>query len=72
MMNKIYHFLKYLTNNLKHPKHEVEWDIIFFLLTLLFAIVGTIIFVIKNQVEWSFVIWIETIWCWDGIRFNRD
>lgn len=68
----IYKFLKYLTNNEKHSRHEIQFDIIFLLLTLLFAIIGTYLFIIKDQTEWSFVLWIETIWCWDGIRHNRQ
>ena len=71
-MNKLINFLIYITNNNKKSIHEPEWDIAFFLLTTIALIVGTIILYIRNCPEWIAFLFVEYIWCLDGIRHNRE
>lgn len=70
-MNKLYYFLKYLTNNLKHSKHETEWDVVFFLIIILSLSIGSVLLVCKHMSEWIPFLLIEAIWCCDNLRHNR-
>ena len=70
-MNKIYYFLKYLTNNRKIPKHETEWDIAFIIIMTLALIYGSVLLIIKGMGEWTAFLLIEYIWAFDNLRYNR-
>jgi len=72
MENKFIHFLKYITNNEAHPKHEMEFDIAFFIITTLALIAGIILLIYKNMLEWTAFLIIEYIWCIDNMRHNRS
>jgi len=70
--NIFYKFLVYLTNNEKQSKHEIQFDIVFFILTIIFFLWGYYIFFRKGMIEWIPVLGLETIWCIDSIRHNRE
>jgi len=71
MKEKIYYFLKYLTNNLRNSKHETEWDIVFFIIILMSLICGIVWLLIKHMGEWIPFLLIEAVWCCDNLRHNR-
>jgi len=71
MKEKIYYFLKYLTNNLRNSKHETEWDIVFFLIISIMLVLGIGLLIVKHTEEWIAFLVIEFVWCCDNLRHNR-
>lgn len=65
-------WLLYLTNNEENPRHEEEFDIAFFIINTITAIVGTALFIIYNGPEWIPVLVIEYPWAFDNMRHNRS
>ena len=70
--NKLYKFLLYVTNNEEKSRDEEKWDIVFFIFIIIALLGGTAVFIIKHQPEWISVLIIETIWCIDNLRNNRE
>jgi hypothetical protein len=70
-MTKLYHFLRYLTNNLKQSKHETEWDIMFFLIIVVSLLCGIGLLIAKQMQEWIPFLLVEAVWCCDNLRHNR-
>jgi hypothetical protein len=71
-MNTIYKILKYLTNNEKHSRHEVQFDIAFFIIITISLIGGIILLINKYTEEWIAFLVIEYVWALDGMRHNRS
>lgn len=70
-MDKIRKFLLYITNNEKVSRHEEEFDIAFFLINTLAAIIGSWLFIESGDGQWVPILVIEYIWALDTIRHNR-
>jgi len=70
-MFKIYDFLKFITNNEKNSRYELEFDIIFFIISTISLIAGIALLFIKHTEEWIAFLIIEYIWCMDNLRHNR-
>lgn len=67
----LYKFLLWVTNNEVHPKHEVEFDIAFFLINTLTLVVGCIGMYYINEKPWMAILIIEYTWSLDTLRNNR-
>lgn len=73
MMNKIYKFLLYLTNNEEVSRHEKEFDVFTFLLIIICLTIGITSFMSgQDKYGWICMLIIETMWAVDGIRHNRE
>lgn len=64
-------WLKWVTNNELHPRHEIEFDIIFFVINTVALVVGSYLFYINNEARWIAVLAIEYNWALDNMRHNR-
>jgi len=64
-------FLKWITNNEIHPRHEVEFDIVFFIINTIALIWGSYMFYIYGELRWIAVLVIEYNWALDNMRHNR-
>ena len=73
--NKIGKLIKklfiYLTNNAYYPKHEIEFDIIFFIVNTI-ALVAGIILLWNGDKGWIPFLVIEYNWALDNMRHNRE
>lgn len=72
IMKKIYEWLCWVTNNENNPKHEIEFDIVFFIINTIALIAGTIIAIVKKEILWIPFLIIEYNWALDNMRNNRD
>ena len=70
MMN-IKKWLLYITNNEEVSRHEETFDIIFFIINTIAAIVGIYLFIIYDEPQWIAVLVIEYSWALDNMRHNR-
>ena len=70
-MNIFYTFLKYITNNETTSKHELEFDIAFFIISTVALIVGIMLLFFRHTEEWIAFLVIEYIWSLDNMRHNR-
>ena len=68
---RIYKWLLWITNNEDNPRHEVEFDIGFFLVNTICFIIGIGVFIIIKEYAWIAVLVIEYNWALDNMRHNR-
>ena len=68
---KIWNWLLYITNNEEESRHEQVFDMIFFLVNTIAAIVGVYLFIHYNEPQWIAVLIIEYTWAFDNMRNNR-
>jgi hypothetical protein len=66
-----YRWLRYMTNNEQVSRHEVAFDIIFFIVNTLALLIGSILFIKYNEPQWIAVLIIEYSWALDNMRHNR-
>jgi len=64
-------FLRYITNNEIHSRHEEIFDVIFWIVETLALIIGTTILLVKHAGEWIAFLVIEYCWAMDNLRHNR-
>jgi len=64
-------FLLYITNNEESPRHEAQFDIAFFLINTIAAILGSVYFAHIGSWEWIPFLVIEYTWAIDTMRHNR-
>lgn len=69
--NPIYAFFLWITNNEPKPRHEVEFDITFFILNTLILIAGSYGLYTSGEWPWISIIAIEYCWALDTLRHNR-
>lgn len=68
----LYRWLCYITNNEENPKHEIQFDIAFFIINTITLIFGITFLVLKHQPEWTAILIIEYTWALDTLRHNRN
>ena len=71
IIQKIWAWLIYLTNNEEKPRHEEEFDVLFFIVNTIALIVGFWLFISHDSAEWIPVLIIEYTWALDNMRNNR-
>ena len=69
--NMILKFLRYITNNEARSRHEVEFDMIFWVVETVALILGTWILVVVDEKQWIAFLVIEYCWAMDNLRHNR-
>ena len=67
----MYKWLRYMTNNEAYSRHEVAFDVIFFIVNTIALIVGSALFLIYEEPQWIAVLVIEYTWALDSKRHNR-
>ena len=60
-----------MTNNEAYSRHEVGFDVIFFIVNTIALIVGSVLFLIYHEPQWIAVLVIEYTWALDSMRHNR-
>jgi hypothetical protein len=65
-------WLVYITNNEDVSRHEVGFDIAFFIINTVATIFGIVMFLHFNEPQWIPVVIIEYTWALDNIRHNRS
>lgn len=61
----------YITNNEKISRHEVVFDVIFFIVNTTALIVGIFILISYDEKQWIPFLIIEYTWALDTMRHNR-
>lgn len=69
--HKMFSFLRYITNNEAQSRHEVQFDVFFWLVETLALVLGTWILAVKHDGEWIPFLVIEYCWAMDNLRHNR-
>ena len=64
-------FLLYITNNEDNPRHEPQFDIVFFVVNTTAVTVGTVYLVYIQELQWIPFLVIEYSWALDNMRHNR-
>jgi len=64
-------WLRWVTNNEHHPRHEIEFDIVFFIINTIALVGGGYLFYINGEARWIAVLVIEYNWALDNMRHNR-
>lgn len=64
-------FLIYITNNEEDPRHEMEFDIAFFIINTVALVVGAWYLWYVNEAHWIPFLVIEYTWAIDTMRHNR-
>lgn len=64
-------FLVYVTNNEENPRHEMEFDVAFFIINTIALIVGTGYLWYEHEAHWIPFLIIEYTWAMDTMRHNR-
>ena len=64
-------FLVYITNNEDTPRHEMEFDIAFFIINTIALIVGGWYLWYVHELHWVPFLVIEYTWAIDTMRHNR-
>jgi hypothetical membrane protein len=70
--NILINWLLWVTNNEDKPKHEIEFDMAFFLINTIAIIVGAVWLIKTNTTEWLAFLIIEYTWALDNMRHNRQ
>ena len=68
---KIRKFFLYLTNNEENPRHEMQWDIAFFIINSIAVVVGAWYLWYIHEMQWIPFLIIEYTWAIDTMRHNR-
>ena len=71
ILKRIYLWLGWVTNNEERPKHEVEFDILFFIINTICLLIGIPYFICTKEYGWIAVLIIEYNWALDNMRHNR-
>ena len=71
MLERFHKWLVWVTNNLDRPKHEIEFDIAFFIVNTIAVVIGTIWLFHSNEKPWICFLIIEYTWAMDNLRHNR-
>ena len=69
---KIYKWLIWVTNNEYNPRHEIEFDAVFFIVNTICLICGAVYFITTKEYGWLGVLLIEYNWALDNMRHNRS
>jgi hypothetical protein len=72
VLDTLWRWLCWVTNNEFHPKHEVEFDIAFFIINTICLIFGLWWFIKTKEYAWIAVLVIEYNWAMDNMRHNRE
>lgn len=67
----VYRWLRYMTNNEEYSRHEVAFDIIFFIVNTIALAIGSYLFWKFHEPQWIAVLIIEYTWALDSMRHNR-
>ncbi len=67
----MWRFLTYITNNEIQSRHEVLFDVIFWIAETLALVIGTSLLLAKHDGEWIPFLVIEYCWAMDNLRHNR-
>lgn len=70
-MSSLRRWLLYVTNNLADSKHEVEFDIAFFIINTIAVFAGSAFFIYTDEWQWIPFLVIEYTWAIDTMRHNR-
>lgn len=65
-------FLLYVTNNEETSRHEEYFDVAFFIVNTIALVVGAVILVAWQEVQWVPFLIIEYTWAMDTMRHNRE
>jgi len=74
ILSAAWRWLCWVTNNEVHPKHEVEFDIVFFIINTLTVVFGCYYMFTSgpSNAPFAALLVIEWTWALDTIRNNRD
>jgi len=64
-------WLLYMTNNEEVSRHEMGFDVAFFIINTIALIVGSVLFIKYSEPQWIAVLVIEYTWALDNMRHNR-
>lgn len=70
-MSKIKNFFLYITNNEETSRHEIQFDIAFFIINTVIVVFGTLYLGYVNEWHWVPFLIIEYTWAIDTMRHNR-
>lgn len=68
---KLWKWFLYITNNEKESRHEQLFDVAFFSINTIAAVLGVAMFIIHDEPQWIPVLIIEYTWALDNMRHNR-
>lgn len=71
-LSGLWRWLCWVTNNEANPKHEIEFDVAFFLVDTVALIFGTYLLCVHKEYFWIPFLIIEYSWALDNMRNNRD
>ena len=64
-------WLLYMTNNEEVSRHEMGFDVAFFIINTMALVVGSFLFLKYSEPQWIAVLVIEYTWALDNMRHNR-
>lgn len=64
-------FFRYITNNEEVSRHEIGFDIAFFIINTIALVGGGIYLAVSGEWEWIPFLVIEYTWAVDTMRHNR-
>ena len=64
-------WLLYMTNNEEISRHEMGFDVAFFIINTIALVVGSFFFLKYSEPQWIAVLIIEYTWALDNMRHNR-
>ncbi|HEY4526327.1 MAG TPA: hypothetical protein VJK53_00520 [Candidatus Paceibacterota bacterium] len=64
-------WLLYMTNNEQVSRHEMGFDVAFFIINTIALVVGSFLFLKYSEPQWIAVLVIEYTWALDNMRHNR-
>lgn len=69
----VWRWLCWVTNNELHPKHEVEFDVAFFIVNTITVVAGTYCMIVagRDVAPFAALLVIEFTWALDTLRHNR-
>ena len=70
-MKTVMRWFKWITNNESTPRHEVEFDIGFFVVNTIALVVGCYFIYTLGEIQWIAFLIIEYNWALDNMRHNR-
>ncbi len=72
MRKSVYSWFIWITNNESRPRHEIEFDVAFFIINTIALVFGSIFLYIKGDWQWIAFLIIEYNWALDNCRNNRN
>jgi len=70
--SRLYKFLLYMTNNELTTRHEIQFDIFFFVVGTITLVAGLWYLISKREFEWIPFLILEYFWFLDNARNNRE